>query len=128
MNHIILLLPLILLFSEILVQQSNTTMTKTISLTTLNLPLPDYSRNLTTTPAVEKDGVYAIPDQPLIYSEGFYNGYLGVPFKGHHTEQFILGYVNVSQAAKYPVAEPLYMLGSHPSAIRKRLDMHIVKC
>jgi hypothetical protein len=37
------------------------------------------------------------PDQSAAYNAGFSQGYMGIPFQGHHTEQFILGYINGSQ-------------------------------
>jgi len=80
------------------------TSAKAVPLTVLKFSLPDWSRQ-TTTPNLGQDGMYAQPDQSAAFSEGFSQGYLGVPFKGHHTEQFTLGYVNGSQEIRNNRAE-----------------------
>ncbi len=84
------------LFLLLIIPSMVITSAKAVPLTVLKFPLPDWSRQ-TTTPNLGQDGMYAQPDQSAAFSEGFSQGYLGVPFKGHHTEQFTLGYVNGSQ-------------------------------
>lgn len=54
------------------------TSAKAVPLNVLKFPLPDWSRQ-TTTPNLGQDGMYAQPDQSAAFSEGFSQGYLGVP-------------------------------------------------
>src|SRR5215813_12326444 len=35
-----------------------------------------------------------IPGKSAAYNAGFSQGYIGVPLKGHHTQQFLAGYIN----------------------------------
>ena len=34
------------------------------------------------------------PSKSVAYNAGFSAGYLGLPLKGHHTQQYLLGYTN----------------------------------
>jgi hypothetical protein len=52
-----------------------------------------------------------IPGQSAAYNAGFSQGYLGVPFKGGHTEQFMLGYINGSQGIQDDKAEVAGYMG-----------------
>jgi hypothetical protein len=60
-----------------------------------------------------------IPGQSSAHNAGFSQGYLGVPFKGGHTEQFILGYINGSQGIQDNKAEVAVIWICHFIGIKK---------
>jgi hypothetical protein len=52
-----------------------------------------------------------IPGQSAAFSAGYSQGYLGVPLKGYHPEQFLLGYINGTKVLQESKAEVAGYMG-----------------
>jgi hypothetical protein len=73
--------------------------------------LPNFQIGIETTPAYDKDEITATPNETAAYNAGYSHGYLGLPLGKHHTEQFILGYINGTQAIENNKADVAGVLG-----------------
>ncbi|HXP52350.1 MAG TPA: hypothetical protein VN922_20520 [Bacteroidia bacterium] len=73
--------------------------------------LPNSQIGIETTPAYDKDEITATPNETAAYNAGYSHGYLGLPLGKHQTEQFILGYINGTQAIENNQADVAGVLG-----------------
>jgi hypothetical protein len=62
----------------------------TLGLTASLISAKAITRNIN----IDRSYVAPQPDKTLRFDAGFAAAYLGLPLKGHHTQEYIIGYMN----------------------------------
>lgn len=93
-------------------------------LVTLTVITPAIAQVRAKATATATNELRPIPGQSAAYSAGYSQGYLGLPLKGYHSKQFLLGYINGTQEILNDKAEVAGYLGKKAFVNNESLEYY----